>query len=291
MTRNIRLAVLSAFAAWALSATFAVIAQEAGGGAAASPAAAKAAATAKPAVTATTEKAPAAESTLTLWGLWKVGGWCMWPLGATNVATVAFTVMGFLIVRDDKMLVPNLIPSLQEEIDNLRIEQAMNICAQNPSLTTTVLHAGLQRISDGVLDVDSMEKAMEEATIEETQGGLRTISQISIQAQIAPMLGLLGTVSGMIKAFEKIGKGAMGKPELLANDIGEALITTAYGLIVGIPAMMFYFYLKSRYTANVTKMGRILGNLSHRLVSATRRAAAGEATPLPAGVASAEAAP
>jgi biopolymer transport protein ExbB len=237
------------------------------------------AAAAKPAPTASVEEPAPKETTMTLWGLWVVGGWCMWPLGLTNVAALAFTVIGYMIVRDDKMLVPTLIPSLQEAIDNVRIEDALNICAQTPSLTTNVLHAGLQRISDGVLDVSSMEKAMEEATVEETQGGLRMINYISISAQIAPMLGLLGTVSGMIKAFDKIGKGAMGKPELLAGDIGEALITTAYGLIVGIPAMIFYFYLKSRYTANISKMGRILGNLSHRLVAATRRAETGAAEP------------
>jgi biopolymer transport protein ExbB len=240
------------------------------------------AAPARPAPTAAVEEPAPQETTMTLWGLWVVGGWCMWPLGATNVAALAFSVIGFMIVKDDKMLVPTLIPSLQEAIDNLRIEDAMNICSQTPSLTTNVLHAGLQRISDGVLDVGSMEKAMEEATVEETQGGLRMINYISINAQIAPMLGLLGTVSGMIKAFDKIGKGAMGKPELLAGDIGEALITTAYGLIVGIPAMIFYFYLKSRYTANISKMGRILGNLSHRLVAATRRTEGG-AAPASAG--------
>lgn len=235
-----------------------------------------AAAAPKPAATAAAEQPEApAETTMTLWGLWQVGGWCMWPLGLTNVAAVAFAVIGYMIVRDDKMLVPTLIPSIQEAIDHVRIEDAMNLCSQTPSLTTNVLHAGLQRISDGFLDVSSMEKAMEEATVEETQGGLRMINYISISAQIAPMLGLLGTVSGMIKAFDKIGKGAMGKPELLAGDIGEALITTAYGLIVGIPAMILYFYLKSRYTANITKMGRILGNLSHRLVAATRRTESG----------------
>jgi len=74
----------------------------------------------------------------------------------------------------------------------------------------------------------------------------------------------------MIKAFQKIGLGGMGKPELLANNIGEAMITTAAGLIIGIPAMFFYFFLKSRYMSNVSEMGRILGNLCHNLVSAAR---------------------
>jgi biopolymer transport protein ExbB len=132
--------------------------------------------------------------------------------------------------------------------------------------------SGIQRLSDGYLDVESMEKAMEEASVEETAAGLKPINYLSIIAQIAPMLGLLGTVSGMIKAFDKIGKGGMGKPEALAGNIGEAMITTATGLIIGIPAMFFYFFLKGKYLSNVSRLARMLGNLSHSLVSASRRA-------------------
>ena len=60
------------------------------------------------------------------------------------------------------------------------------------------------------------------------------------------MIGLLGTVSGMIGAFSTISSGGMGRPEMLAGDIGEALITTATGLVIGIPAMIAYFILKNR---------------------------------------------
>jgi biopolymer transport protein ExbB len=216
--------------------------------------------------------APAAEQSTTLMTLLRQGGLLMWPLGLLSVATIALGVYGFLLVRPARMMPENLVPPLQECMDRIEIDKAQTICDGQPSLLTNIFAAGLRRISDGVLDVSSMEKAMEEASIEETSAGLRTISYLSIIAQIAPMVGLLGTVSGMIKAFQKIGKGAMGKPEVLAGDIGEALITTAAGLLIGIPAMFLYFHLKGRYTANVTKLGRVLGNLAHHLVSATRRA-------------------
>jgi biopolymer transport protein ExbB len=77
------------------------------------------------------------------------------------------------------------------------------------------------------------------------------------------MFGLLGTVSGMIKAFQKIGLGGMGDPEKLAADIGEAMITTAFGLLVGIPAMFFYFYIKTGFLANMARIGRVMGDLVH----------------------------
>ena len=209
---------------------------------------------------------------MTLIGFIRGGGVTMWPLGFLSVATVALAVYGFMIVRADRMLTPALVPALQDALGKQRLDEAVNICTGTPALLTNILNAGLQRISDGYLDVPSMEKAMEEASVEETSVGLKTISYLSIVAQIAPMLGLLGTVSGMIKAFQTMGKGGMGKPELLAGNIGEAMITTLTGLIIGIPAMFLYFYLKNRYTSNVTRLGRVLGNLTHHLVTSVRRA-------------------
>lgn len=228
-----------------------------------------------------TESAPI-ESGTTLWQTIQQGGALMFPLGLLSVAMIGLGVYGFMIVPEKKMLTPELVPTIQEALNELRLDDVSQICTHNPSLLTNILHAGLQRISDGILDVPSMEKAMEEASIEETSAGLKTISYLSIIAQVAPMLGLLGTVSGMIKAFDKIGRGGMGKPELLAGNIGEAMVTTATGLIIGIPAMFLYFYLKGRYTSNVARIGRILGNLSHHLVAASRRQASGEPAPVAA---------
>ncbi len=206
----------------------------------------------------------------TLWNLIQQGGWIMFPLGLLSAAAIGLAVYGFIAVRTDKMLRPDLVPPLQDTLGQLNIQDAHSICLNNPSMLTNILSAGLERISDGDVDVESMEKAMEEASVQETNAGMKPISYLSIIAQIAPMLGLLGTVSGMIKAFDKIGLGGMGKPEMLAADIGEAMVTTATGLIVGIPAMFLYFYLKSRYTTNLSQLTRVLGNLSHRVGAAAR---------------------
>ncbi|MBC8190539.1 MAG: MotA/TolQ/ExbB proton channel family protein [Puniceicoccaceae bacterium] len=95
----------------------------------------------------------------------------------------------------------------------------------------------------------SHEKA-ENLFIENLEAEENSVSQwvtyLNVVASVAPMIGLLGTVSGMISAFQTIGRGGMGRPELLAGDIGEALITTATGLVIGIPAMIAYFVLKNR---------------------------------------------
>ena len=119
---------------------------------------------------------------------------------------------------------------------------------------------------------------MEEAAIEEVNEGMKPLNNLSVCAQIAPMLGLLGTVTGMIGAFNKIGMGAMGDPEKLAGDIGEAMITTAAGLIVAIPGMFAYFYLKGQYNSNVSKGARLIGNLLHHLIVTSRRSDGGSSS-------------
>jgi biopolymer transport protein ExbB len=207
----------------------------------------------------------------TLWDMWSVGGWCMYPIGIESILALGLTVYGVVAFTPRRMLALDLIPQIQDELGRQRLDAAKSLCSGTPCLLTNTLHAGLERISGGVLDVTSMEKAMEEASVQEVTAGMRPINYISIIAQSAPMWGLLGTVSGMIKAFNKIGLGGMGKPEQLASHIGEAMITTAAGLLVAIPTLFAYFFLKSRFVANVSQMNRILGNLAHSLVEVARR--------------------
>lgn len=155
-----------------------------------------------------------------------------------------------------------MAPSLKDSIRNGDIGAAISACTGTPCPMTNIFHAGLRRITD-MYQKEAVEKAMEEAAVEESTVGLRNINYLSIIATVAPMFGLLGTVSGMIKAFQKIGLGGMGDPEKLAADIGEAMITTAFGLIVGIPAMFFYFTLKTKFLSNMARIGRLLGDLTH----------------------------
>lgn len=200
---------------------------------------------------------------LTLWGMWKTGGWSMYPIGMLSVAAVALTVFGFLNCREDKMLQSALIPPIKDAVARYDYRTASAICTGTPGIMTNILHAGLNRLSPRSLDLSNMEKAMEEAAVEETTAGLKPINYISVIAQIAPMFGLLGTVSGMIKAFQKISLGMMGQAEKLAGDIGEAMITTAFGLLVGIPAMFFYFFLKNKFQTNMARVARGVGDITH----------------------------
>lgn len=102
---------------------------------------------------------------------------------------------------------------------------------------------------------ETLPQAVLDQRIQAIEGSiLRWIQYLNVIATIAPMVGLLGTVSGMIGAFQTIATGGMGKPELLAGDIGEALITTATGLTIGIPAMVFFFVLRNRLDGRLEQL-------------------------------------
>ncbi len=221
----------------------------------------------------------------TLWDYWNVGGICMWPIGLCSIAAVALSIYGGMQYRMSKMIRPDLLQPLQESLGKLDVTGVVSICNGAPSILTNILAAGLKRIGeDGTVDVASMEKAMEEASIEEVNEGMKALNYLSVVSQVAPMLGLLGTVTGMIGAFNKIGMGGMGDPEKLASDIGEAMITTAFGLMVAIPAMFAYFGLKAQYISNVSRISRVLGDMIHHFAESFRKAgqspAAGGATML-----------
>ncbi len=201
-----------------------------------------------------------------LWDLWKVGGPVMWPIGLCSVAGIGLAIYAAMQYRIEKMAHPEIEPALRKAIGSLDFKTAAALCAGAPCMLTTILAAGLSRVENAQeADTVAFEKAMEEASVEEITEWQKPLNHISLVAQIAPMLGLLGTVTGMIGAFDKIGMGAMGSPEKLAANIGEAMITTAAGLIVAIPCMFAYFFFKGKFTGNVARVSRLLGDLVHHL--------------------------
>ncbi len=207
------------------------------------------------------------ESTLTLWQLIKDGGWSMIPLGAFSVAVAALVIRNALALQHDKLLRPDLYPALRKSMAERDIGTVRDLCVRESGLLPAVLAAGLERLTGSRLHMEKVKEAIEEAGTEQLMTYMTPVSYLSIIGAVAPMLGLLGTVSGMIKAFQNIASGGMGKAELLAGNIGEALITTATGLIIAIPAMLFYFYFKHRFMKYMAAMGRMVGGLLDTLES------------------------
>lgn len=190
---------------------------------------------------------PPAVKKMTLWDLIKTGGWAMWPLGLCSVGLIAFVVLNFRQINQKRLLPPTALDALQTAAAGGDVDAMLNVCVSTPSLFTNALQAGLRKLNpdDPASSKPAVEAAIAEAVgREESQLGF-WINFLSLITAISPMIGLLGTVSGMIGAFQKIAGGGMGKPELLAGNIGEALITTAAGLIIAIPSLFFYFLFRN----------------------------------------------
>lgn len=202
-------------------------------------------------------EAPAEKSLL---DMIKAGGWAMWPLGLLSVATVGLAIYNGIALRSVNFIDQEVINSLEQSIVAGDFEAAREHCTNNPGpITNTVGHVIDETLRGEQIHADSVEKAFEAASTKELTGPFVIVNYLSIIAAIAPMLGLLGTVSGMVKAFNAIAELGMGKPELLADNISEALITTASGMTIGIPAMFFFFFFKNKYGKIVSEITLILG--------------------------------
>jgi len=197
----------------------------------------------------------------TLWQLIKTGGVTMFPLGILSFAMVTFIIQNFISLKEKTLLHTEMIPELVDMMLQKKVKDALIYCRKRPSMFTNTFAAGLERCIKGDVNFTKVHEAVEEASVEQTTLLMKPIDYLSIIGATSPMLGLLGTVMGMIKAFQTMGSQGMGKPEVLAGNIGEALITTATGLIIAIPAMAFYFYFKKRFDKTLATLGRNLGYL------------------------------
>lgn len=191
---------------------------------------------------------PSPGDSLSLWGMIKQGGWAMYPLGLCSLS------MFFLILHCWRETVRlKFVPATGiDQTANLlaakNITGALQQLSQTPTVLSRVIHASLSRAKLPLSDRnrDKVEGTLVEALEGEENNIGQWINYLNVIAAVAPMIGLLGTVSGMIGAFQTISTSGMGRPELFAGNIGEALITTATGLVIGIPSMIFFFVMRNR---------------------------------------------
>jgi biopolymer transport protein ExbB len=197
--------------------------------------------------------APAAESTpavhkKTMWEKIKEGGVMMIPLALCSIFTVYLIWDG--VVRTSKRRTApdehvNGVKNLFRAGDYVG---AYKFCKDNPSPLTNVLRVGISLLGDGK---QMAEEGMLAELAKENSRVQTFISYLSVIGVCTPMIGLTGTVSGMIKAFENLGSAGIGDPSGLAAAIGEVLVATLTGLAVAIPAFGAFYYLRSRGLAAI----------------------------------------
>ena len=202
--------------------------------------------------------------------MFRAGGWAMYPLTLLSIGGFGLIVYNFMAVRPEPILNSEATVQIDKALEVLDIEKAKSICQENPSPTTSIIEAGMARVDVNNYDPEQVKEAIEEASAEELSGPYVLINYLSVVGSLSPMVGLLGTVSGMVKAFNVIEAEGAGSAQALAGNISEALITTATGMIVGIPAMIFFFFFKNRYGKITSRIGRIVGDLQFTLNKAVK---------------------
>ena len=171
-----------------------------------------------------------------------------------SVVALAFVVIHFTQIRRSVLLPADKIRAMQEMVERGDLEGALEYATlpANDCYYLRVVGSGLKRFLRSPFGAFEIKAAMEEAGAEETAKLYRTMDVIATIGAVAPLLGLLGTVQGMIGAFDTVAAGAANSAnyyEALAANISVALITTFQGLVVAIPCVSIYGYLRNRVDA------------------------------------------
>ena len=173
----------------------------------------------------------------------KAGGWVMWPLILCSIAALAIIAERLWTLQKKSVMPPALLGQVQQWLERKELDESRLTLLRESSPLGRVLAAGLANRQHAH---EVLKEAIEDAgrhMLPELERYLNTLGTI---AAIAPFLGLLGTVLGMIQMFGGIGSHGLGDPSIVASGISQALVATAAGLAVAIPSLMFYRYLRGR---------------------------------------------
>ncbi|MFC1538061.1 MotA/TolQ/ExbB proton channel family protein [Candidatus Latescibacterota bacterium] len=198
------------------------------------------------------------------------GGWLMIPIVICSIIVVAVAIERYLAYKKLKINIPQLIMSIRHPLNAGNVLDAINECTVAKGPVAAVIKAGLQKVKSGR---ESVKEAMETAGNAEVYHLEKNLSVLATLAGITPLIGFLGTVTGMIKAFMKIQQlSGNVNADVLAGGIWEAMVTTAAGLTVGIPAMILYNYYVNRVREFTFHMESTADEVLDMIVNVTEKA-------------------
>lgn len=184
------------------------------------------------------------------------GGWLMWPLGACSLLGLALIADRLVALRRNTVIPPEFADGMMNALGDTGrdLESAKKYCTHHDSPIARVILAGIRRADKGE---EAVEVAIEDAgalEVSKLRTNFRMLNGVSV---VAPMIGLLGTVWGMIQAFQVASSVGLGQGEKLAEGIYVALVTTLVGLMIAIPVQICYFYFQSRIDEIVSRMNDV----------------------------------
>ncbi len=205
---------------------------------------------------------------MNLFEMFLKGGLVMWFILAASVVAVAIIIEKFIVLRKTRQNIPVFMVKIRNYLKKKDIAGAVNYCMEEKSPISNIVKKALKKYRHGHQRVVETIDTAGRQEISKLEKGLTTLATI---AGAAPMLGFLGTVTGMITAFMKIQElqGAAG-PGDLAGGIWEALLTTAFGLLVGIPVLAVYNYLLSYVQKIVVNMEMVVTDVLDVLEDAAK---------------------
>jgi biopolymer transport protein ExbB len=171
------------------------------------------------------------------------GGLMMYPLILASVIALAIIIERFFSLRKNKVIIPDIISVVEQFTSFQDIELAKNICAKYKGPLSSLVRIGLENTD---LERNEIKELIEDQGRQEVRNLEKGLTILETIAVISPLMGLLGTVLGMIKVFSVIKEQGIGQAAALSGGISEALITTVTGLFIGIPVLIFFNFFTKR---------------------------------------------
>ena len=197
-----------------------------------------------------------------LLSLFEKGGAMMYPILFSSILMLGIAIESGYNLRRKNIINSDFLKNVRSQWDWKNIQKTLRLCNSYDNSLSRILKMGLLRFGGNLDEIESAIEAGGQHEASLMNSNLRVLGAI---ANITPMMGLLGTVIGMIKAFNVISLSGTGNPGLVASGISEALITTAAGMLVGIPALVLYHYFRGKIDRYVFEMEEVAIQLVEEL--------------------------
>ena len=195
---------------------------------------------------------------MNLWQVFLAGGPIMWPILLCSIFALAIIIDKIWHLHSVKIDTQEFLNSIKEKIKNQKVDSALKDCQNTKSPIGKILMAGILKHGR---PREEIKEAIEDTALFEIPKLEKNLSALATLAHVSPLLGLLGTVTGMVRCFQSIQIKAAGvnpvSPGDLASGIWEALLTTVAGLVVAIPAFIAYNYLVNRVNSFILEMEKV----------------------------------
>ncbi|HLV00589.1 MAG TPA: MotA/TolQ/ExbB proton channel family protein [Acidobacteriota bacterium] len=178
-----------------------------------------------------------------LWNYFNQGGPMMWPLLACSILGLVYIIERGIAYYRVKGETPEIVSEVRDSLLRHELRRSIEVCESYDHPVAVTLKAGLLRYGKSH---EEIEKAMESVALHEVSKLEKSLWILATVANIAPLFGFLGTVTGMIASFEALAEVGLGNPEAVAGGISQALITTATGLMIALPVQAAYNYFSNR---------------------------------------------